>query len=74
MGLHLAIQEQVDTNRPAGIRDLYNSLLVKTGNRHELEHKLMECLAEMIWQAQKHGNTPDEEQYLACVESIAEDG
>ena len=74
MGLHLAIQEQVDTNRPAGIRELYNSLLVRTGDRHELEHKLMECLAEMIWQAQKHGRTPDEKQYLACVESIAEDG
>jgi hypothetical protein len=74
MGLHLAIQEQVDTNRPAGIREIYNSLLVKTGDRHELEHKLMECLAEMIWQAQKHGTTPDEKQYLACVKSIAEDG
>jgi len=73
MSMHLAIQEQVDTNRPTGIRDLYNRLLIKTGDPHQLEHKLMECLAEMIWQAQKDGKAPDEEQYVACIKSIADD-
>ena len=71
IAMHLAIQEQIDTNRPAGIRELYNRLLIKTGDRHELEHKLMECLAEMIWQVQKYGKTPDEKRYLACIKSIA---
>jgi hypothetical protein len=73
MGMHLAIQEQVSTDRPAGIRDLYNGLLIRTGNAHEVEHKLMECLAEMIWNAQKEGKTPDEAQYLACIKTLAED-
>jgi len=72
MAMHLAIQEQVATNRPTGIRDLYSRLLIKTVDNHELEHKLMECLAEMIWQAQKDGKAPDEEQYLTCIKSIAE--
>jgi len=74
MGMHLAIQEQLDTNRPTGIRELYHRLLIKTGDSHQLEHKLMNCLAEMIWRAQKEGTASAEEQYLACVKSIAEDG
>ena len=28
LAMHLAIQEQVDTNRPTGIRDLYHRLLI----------------------------------------------
>lgn len=72
MSMHLAIREQLDTNRPAGIRDLYHRLLIKTPDNHELEHKLMECLAEMIWQAQKGGEAPDEARYLSCIRSIAE--
>ena len=71
MAIHLTIQEQIDTNRPAGIRELYKRLLMKTGDRHALEHKLMECLAEMIWRAQKDGKAPDEDQYLACIKSMA---
>lgn len=73
MSMHLAIQEQIDTNRPAGIRELYEKLLIKTGDRHELDHKLMECLAEMIWQAQKEGRAPDEQSYLTCVKTIVAD-
>ena len=72
LSMHLAIQEQIDTDRPAGIRELYEKLLISTGDRHELEHKLMECLAEMIWQAQKEGRAPDEQHYLACIKAIAE--
>jgi len=74
MGMHLAIQEQVSTDRPAGIRRLYDQLLTKADDSHELQHKLMECLAEMIWQAQRNGELPDEERYIACIETLAEDG
>ncbi len=71
LGMHLAIQEQVGTDRPTGIRELYSRLLRKTGDSHEVEHKLMDCLAEMIWRAQKDGQAPDEQQYLACIRSLA---
>jgi hypothetical protein len=30
----------------------------------------MECLAEMIWQAQRNGTAPDEEAYLECVRQL----
>ena len=74
MGMHLAIQDQVSTDRPAGMRKLYEQLLTRMTDGHELQHKLMECLAEMIWQAQRDGELPDEERYIACIKALAEDG
>jgi hypothetical protein len=74
MGMHLAIRDQISTDRPAGIRKLYELQLAKGIDSHELQHKLMECLAEMIWQAQRDGGLPDEERYIACIKTLAEDG
>jgi hypothetical protein len=71
MGMHLAIREQIDTDRPAGIRDLYSRLGSQMADTHELDHRLMECLAEMIWQAQRDGVLPDEQHYLECIRVIA---
>lgn len=71
MGMHIAIREQTSTNRPEGISALYAQLLPGFGDSHSLEHRLMECLAEMIWKAQREGNMPDERQYLACIRGIA---
>jgi hypothetical protein len=73
MGMHLAIQEQVSSDRPAGIRALYSTLLEKLGDAHQLEHRFMECLAEMFWQAQKDGINPDEQHYLECLGTLARD-
>ena len=74
MGMHLAIQEQIGSDRPAGIRKLYEQLLAKRTDSHELQHQLMEYLAEMIWQAQRDGELPDEESYIACIKTLAGDG
>ena len=74
MGMHLAIQDQIGTDRPAGIRKLYEQLLAKRPDSHELQHQLMEYLAEMIWQAQRDGELPDEQRYIACIKTLAEDG
>jgi hypothetical protein len=71
MGMHLAIQEQVSTDRPTGIRELYRRLASGYPDAHSLEHRLMECLAEMIWQAQRDGAPADERRYLECIEAIA---
>ena len=64
MGLHLAIREQVATDRPAGIAALFNDLLVKTGDAHDAEHQAIECLAESLWEAQRENVAPDEQAYL----------
>ncbi len=74
MGMHLAIHEQVHNDRPAGIRGLYQQLASNKNDPHTLEHQLMECLAEMIWQAQRDGTMPDEDRYMNCIRILAEEG
>jgi hypothetical protein len=33
----------------------------------------MECLAEMLWQAQRDDTVPDEARYLDCIRALAAD-
>jgi hypothetical protein len=70
MGMHIAIREQLSIDRPAGIVRAYQAALARLGDAHELEHRMMECLAEMIWQAQRNGTVPDEAAYLECVRQL----
>ncbi len=67
MSLHLAIREQVNTNRPAGIQAIYQQHCVKSQDAHIAEHIMMDCLAEVLWQAQQDGKMPDEENYLRLL-------
>src|ERR1700755_1020273 len=64
MGLHLAIREQVATNRPSGIAEIHQRLSGRLGGAHEAEHAMLEPLAEAIWEAQRQGKIPDEQAYL----------
>ena len=63
MGLHLGIREQAATNRPLGILALYQQLTNKFGVL-EAEHRMMECLAQSLWQAQRNNTALDEVKYL----------
>ena len=72
LGLHVAIREQLATDRPPGLRGLYAALLPRFVDAHALEHTLMECLAETLWDAQRAGAAPDEARYLARVRRLAE--
>jgi Domain of unknown function (DUF1841) len=71
MGLHLAIREQVTTNRPPGIADVHGTLVTKMGGVHQAEHAMIECLGEALWQAQHSGRPPDETAYLDALRRIA---
>ena len=51
MGLHLAIREQVATDRPAGIAGVHASSCARPGDAHEAEHRMIECLGEAMWRA-----------------------
>lgn len=64
LGLHIALSEQLTTDRPAGIQALYQKLCTKYADPHDLEHRMMECLAEALWLAQRQGTLPNEKTYL----------
>jgi len=69
MGLHLAIREQVDTNRPIGILNVFKLLKEKHGIE-KAEHLIMDCLIESMWQSQQNGIPPDEHVYLNSIKNI----
>ena len=70
LGMHISIHEQIGTQRPPEIGSLYQSLCQKTGDDHEAEHLLMECLGEMLWTAQRNNQQPDETTYLECIRKL----
>ena len=70
MGLHLAIREQVSTDRPAGIAGLHRALLARLGDAHAAEHAMINCLGEALWQAQRSGRPPDEAAYLESLRRL----
>lgn len=70
MGLHLAIREQVATNRPAGISQIHQSLARRMGDAHAAEHAMLDPLAETLWEAQRSGRGPDEQAYLDKLRAL----
>jgi len=71
MGLHLALREQVSTDRPPGIGAAWTSLVERTGDRHAAEHRMAEVLAEILWEAQVRNTLPDEALYLERLRQLA---
>ena len=67
LGLHLAVRDQIATDRPAGIRKAFQTVAAHLGSEHEAEHRIIECLAEAMWEAQRSGRPPDEAAYLQRV-------
>lgn len=68
MGLHVALIEQLQSDRPAGIVALYRQLLPQHADAiHGLEHRIIECLATALWAAGSSGQPPDEQDFLTRV-------
>ncbi|CEK09229.1 DUF1841 family protein [Legionella hackeliae] len=70
MGLHLAIRDQISTNRPEGISTIYQQLVKKFRDSLAVEHLMMEYLAECLWQAQRDNTYPDESNYLQALTQL----
>jgi len=49
------------------VRAQHQRLCASLGGVMEAEHAMMDCLAEMIWQAQRTRSAPDPVLYLACL-------
>jgi predicted Rdx family selenoprotein len=70
MGMHISLREQLATDRPAGIRNIYQARLARRRDRHAVEHQMMECLGRVLWEAQRAGALPDEQAYLNCLRHL----
>jgi len=71
MGMHIALREQVATDRPPGIKDITRKLLLRYRDSHEMEHQMMEPLGKVLWQAQRSQSEPDEQEYMEALRILA---
>ena len=65
--MHLTIEEQISIDQPPGIRAHFVRLTHRFASEHDAQHRMMECLSEMIWQAQRNRTQPDAAVYLDCL-------
>jgi hypothetical protein len=70
MGMHISLREQLATDRPAGIRRIYQTQLARSGDAHAVEHQMMECLGQALRDAQRAGTLPDEQTYWNCLRHL----
>jgi uncharacterized protein DUF1841 len=73
LSMHVAIREQLSVDQPPGIRARFERLRESIGSEHEAMHVTMECLGEMMWQAQRGGTGPDAAVYLDCLDRFCGD-
>jgi hypothetical protein len=70
MGMHISLGEQLGADRPAGIRALYQQIVMRFGDHHAAEHAMMDCLGAVLWEAQRSARAPDEAAYLECLKKL----
>ncbi len=67
LSLHLAVAEQLAIDQPVGIVAQFERLRAARGDAHAALHAVLECLGEVMWQAQRTRSAPDAAIYLACL-------
>ena len=70
MSLHMAIEEQLSIDQPPGIRAEFERLLASRGDRHDALHAALDCLGEVVWNAQRERSVPDSDAYLECLRRL----
>ncbi len=67
LSLHLAVAEQLAIDQPPGLRAQFERLRDVHGDEHAALHDVIECLGEVVWQAQRSRTPPDALLYLDCL-------
>ncbi|MES2205023.1 MAG: DUF1841 family protein [Pseudomonadota bacterium] len=70
LSLHLGLREQISTNRPAGINAIYENLMSRYQDSHQVEHILMECMMAQLFEAQQKQQMPDEQSYIEALKKL----
>ena len=70
INLHLTLQDQIIMDQPKGIKEIHSQLLLKIKDAHEVEHMMMEHIAEMIFNAQKNNAAFDLDGYIQALKQL----
>jgi hypothetical protein len=71
LSMHLTITEQCSIDQPRGIRQAVELLTARLDSLHDAHHVVMECLGQMIWDAQQNKQAPDGQAYVEAVQRRA---
>ena len=71
LSMHLTITEQCSIDQPRGIRQAVELLTARLDSLHDAHHVVMECLGQMIWDAQQNKRAPDGQAYVEAVQRRA---
>ena len=70
LSMHLSISEQISIDQPPGIKAIADKLSQKLGSMHEAQHLIMECLGQVMWEAQREGQALNPEKYLEALKKL----
>jgi hypothetical protein len=70
LSMHMSITEQVQIDQPPGIREASKQLSIKLDSEHEAQHRIMECLGQVLWNAQRDGAPPDMVAYVEAIKRL----
>ena len=70
LGLHVALAEQLQADRPPGVLAVHATLLARGEPVHDIAHRMIDCLATELWRAQSTGGLPDEQAYLDSLRRL----
>jgi hypothetical protein len=70
LSMHLSISEQISIDQPPGIKAISEKLAKKMGSEHEAQHAMMECLGQVMWEAQREAHALSPEKYLEALQKL----
>lgn len=70
LSMHLSISEQISIDQPPGIRHIATMLSQKLDSEHEAQHRIMECLGQVLWESQRDGGQLSPEKYLLALKQL----
>jgi hypothetical protein len=70
LSMHLSISEQISIDQPPGIKEVSEKLAKKKGSAHEAQHAMMECLGQVMWEAQRESRPLSPEKYLEALQKL----
>lgn len=70
LSMHLSISEQISINQPPGIKAVAEKLAKKLGSEHGAQHAIMECLGQVMWEAQRQGQALNPEKYFEALQKL----
>ena len=70
LSMHLSISEQISIDQPPGIKAVSEKLVKELGSEHEAQHAMMECLGQVMWEAQREGQPLSPDKYLEALKMV----